>query len=406
MILLKSESAYLFLLSSFLLLGACTKINFSEVPVDKTLPSTVTTLSDSKKPTCKFIYEPTQICQANGMQSVTAISKSPSDCVGVPLAMQSCVYMAPTPPTCSYTYTPSQVCQPNGTQSVSVTSTSPTGCVGTPQKIQSCVYMAPTPPTCSYAYTPSQVCQPNGTQSVIVTSISPSGCVGNPQTYQSCVYKAPEACTYTYVPTQVCQTNGTQTVSVASQSPSGCVGTPETIQSCTAPQFKDCPNDQMYSMAQQRCVSVCLGKQAYIIEERNTLNDETAQIPFGYNAFSGIQFILNGTPHQFGQCGAPEGQPLNYLGSMMEKAASYSDFVSAINASISANQALNGRISASVGSVFSFYLYNGVRTTGQEILLSGNGAFSTNSINTFCISPNSIRPPSHQILTKVYCKDQ
>jgi hypothetical protein len=419
MIHLSHQIFNLFFLASFFLLGACSKanINFKEDLPDATLPSTVNELENTSKPACKYTYEPSQICQPNGTQTITVATKSPLDCAGTPITTQSCTYKAPVvpaPPVCSYTYTPTQVCQPNGTQSVKVTSSSPAGCKGTPITTQSCTYIAPVvpaPPVCSYTYTPTQVCQPNGTQSVTVASFSPTGCKGTPVTTQSCTYIAPvvpvpPACSYTYTPTQVCQTNGTQTISVATKSPLGCTGTPETIQSCVAPQNQICPSDQLFSMAQQKCVSACFGKQAYLLEERNMSNDQTAQISFGYNAIVGVQINFNGVTHQFGQWGIQEGQDLTSLGSMMQSSASYQDFVNAFNASINANPAIAGKLSASLGSNFSFILYNGVQTTGQEILLSGNGTFTNPTNGTFWFSPYAMIPSSHQFISKVYCKDQ
>ncbi|HSN14579.1 MAG TPA: cytochrome c [Anaeromyxobacteraceae bacterium] len=99
-----------------------------------------------------------------------------------------------TPSACtSFTYSAWDACQADGTQSRTVTSASPTGCTGgTPVTTQSCTYVPPVTTCSAFTYSAWGTCQSNDTQTRAVTSASPAGCTGGtPVTTQSCTYVAP-----------------------------------------------------------------------------------------------------------------------------------------------------------------------------------------------------------------------
>ena len=145
-----------------------------------------------------FTYSTWGTC-ANGLQTRTVQTSSPSGCTGgSPVLSQTCTSTPPPPATCSaFTYSAFGACQSNGTQTRTVATSSPSGCTGgTPVLSQSCTYVPPVTTCSSFTYSTWGACQSNGTQTRTVATSSPSGCTGGtPVLSQSCTYTAPNPVT-------------------------------------------------------------------------------------------------------------------------------------------------------------------------------------------------------------------
>ena len=154
--------------------------------------------ASSSAPVCAYSYSAWGVCQSNGTQTRSALSKTPSTCSGDPVVSQFCVYTAgvtgnsTTAPSCSYAYAPWSECRSTGIRTRTVTSQTPSTCAGTPVVAESCVYAAEgssvSAPACTYTYTSWISCQSSGVQMRSVVSQSPLVCAGTPVLAQSCSY--------------------------------------------------------------------------------------------------------------------------------------------------------------------------------------------------------------------------
>ena len=199
----------------------------------------------STLPVCAYTYSSWGLCQSNGLQTRGVLAQSPSNCSGNPEVNRSCAVTinatstnsssttSSTAPICAYTYSPWGMCQSNGTQTRSALSKTPSNCVGDPYVSQFCTYSAgangntTTAPVCAFSYTPWSSCSSAGLETRSVISRTPSNCVGTPDVSRSCAsssgISAP-ACVFTYSPWISCQSNGMEMRSVASQVPQVCAG--------------------------------------------------------------------------------------------------------------------------------------------------------------------------------------
>ncbi|EKE19741.1 MAG: hypothetical protein ACD_8C00115G0002 [uncultured bacterium] len=123
-------------------------------------------------------------------KTVSGVTKSKTISVfGNGLVDETAAVVVTSSVTCdSWTYTPTQACQSDGTQTVSASDPQPAGCTGgTPNTTQSCTYVPPVTTCTSWTYTPTQACQSDGTQTVSASDPQPAGCTGGtPNTTQSC----------------------------------------------------------------------------------------------------------------------------------------------------------------------------------------------------------------------------
>lgn len=172
-----------------------------------------------------FVYSEWQACQANGTQTRTIISSSPSGCSGGnPILTQSCTY---TPPTCtSWTYSDWGTCL-NSQQTRTITSSQPTNCAGGNSILsQSCNSI----PLCTEnnwtsTLTPTN-CLNNGQQTKKWTKVGEcQGGISRPsEETVSCDYQVPTCTNFTYSDWGACSSSGVQSRTMLSASPSGCTG--------------------------------------------------------------------------------------------------------------------------------------------------------------------------------------
>jgi len=92
-----------------------------------------------------FTYSAFGDCQADGTQTRTVLTSSPTGCTGgTPALTQTCTTVPPANACTAFTYSAFGDCQPDGTQTRSVLTSSPTGCTGgTPVLTQACTYVPP-----------------------------------------------------------------------------------------------------------------------------------------------------------------------------------------------------------------------------------------------------------------------
>lgn len=170
-------------------------------------------------------------CSNNSQQTRTAISSSPSGCVGgSPVLAQSCAYI---PSVCtSWVYSNWGTCT-NGQQTRTVISSSPANCSnGNSVLNQNCTTQ---PADCtSWTYSDWSSCQSNGLKTRSIVSSSPNNCSGgNPELIQSCTYTVPVCTSWNYSNWSTCSSDGQQTRNVVSSLPNGCTnGNPILIESC------------------------------------------------------------------------------------------------------------------------------------------------------------------------------
>jgi mono/diheme cytochrome c family protein len=195
-----------------------------------------------------FTYSTWGACQANGTQTRTILSSSPSGCTGgSPVLSQACTPPAPDgaalyTQTCAGCHGALASSNLKG-KGITLTSIKSAGMTQglTDAQLQAIVTAVngatpPPPAACTYTYSAWAACQSSGTQTRTVVSSSPSGCTGTPALSQPCTYVPPvTTCSaFTYSAWGACQSNNTQTRTVLTSSPSGCTGgTPVTSQACT-----------------------------------------------------------------------------------------------------------------------------------------------------------------------------